>query len=154
MNPNAWTPEQDNLLIAWHFDDGLSMAEVAKKLSERFSREFTRNSCCGRFNRLGLVSDKSSTLRKMRANLEKARVAPRRPRPYKLAYTPKIILSCETLPSEADEPLHLCLDDLNQNTCRWPLGGGPYTFCGHLPMTGLPYCPAHTRLAIQPRRSA
>lgn len=34
--------------------------------------------------------------------------------------------------------------DLNDNTCRWPEGESPYTFCGHKPLQGRPYCKYHT----------
>lgn len=51
------------------------------------------------------------------------------------------------------EPRHLTLSDLNESTCKWPLGDGPFTFCGHAPLKGLPYCAPHQRIGTQdPKR--
>ena len=42
---------------------------------------------------------------------------------------------------------HLSLLELTKQTCRWPQGTGPYTFCGCATMDKLPYCAAHTAQA-------
>jgi GcrA cell cycle regulator len=43
--------------------------------------------------------------------------------------------------------------ELNEDTCRWPIGdpaGSDFYFCGGKPLTGLPYCTHHSRVAYQP----
>ena len=43
--------------------------------------------------------------------------------------------------------------ELNEDTCRWPIGDPATTeffFCGGKPLTGLPYCSYHSRVAYQP----
>jgi hypothetical protein len=48
------------------------------------------------------------------------------------------------------EPLHLDLMQLTRSTCKWPLGDGPYTYCGHPTVEGKPYCPGHVAIAYTP----
>jgi GcrA cell cycle regulator len=43
--------------------------------------------------------------------------------------------------------------ELNEDTCRWPIGDPATTeffFCGGKPLDGLPYCNYHSRAAYQP----
>jgi GcrA cell cycle regulator len=43
--------------------------------------------------------------------------------------------------------------ELNENTCRWPIGdpaSAEFFFCGGQPITSLPYCAHHSRIAYQP----
>jgi GcrA cell cycle regulator len=43
--------------------------------------------------------------------------------------------------------------ELNEDTCRWPIGdpaSAEFFFCGGKPLTGLPYCSYHSRVAYQP----
>ena len=43
--------------------------------------------------------------------------------------------------------------ELNEQTCRWPIGDPSSTdffFCGGQAITALPYCSYHSRVAYQP----
>ena len=43
--------------------------------------------------------------------------------------------------------------ELNEDTCRWPIGDPAtpeFFFCGGKPLGGLPYCNFHSRAAYQP----
>src|SRR5258708_16822240 len=43
--------------------------------------------------------------------------------------------------------------ELNEQTCRWPIGDPSSTeffFCGGQTITSLPYCAYHSRVAYQP----
>ena len=43
--------------------------------------------------------------------------------------------------------------ELNEDTCRWPIGDPATTdffFCGGKPLNALPYCHYHSRVAYQP----
>ena len=47
----------------------------------------------------------------------------------------------------------LSLLELNEATCHWPVGdpsSPEFFFCGGKPLTGLPYCGYHSRVAYQP----
>jgi len=46
--------------------------------------------------------------------------------------------------------------ELNEDTCRWPIGdpgSADFFFCGGQSLTGLPYCAHHSRVAYQPANS-
>ena len=43
--------------------------------------------------------------------------------------------------------------ELNEDTCRWPIGdpgSAEFFFCGGQSLTSLPYCAYHSRVAYQP----
>ena len=43
--------------------------------------------------------------------------------------------------------------ELNEDTCRWPIGDpgtADFFFCGGQALTVLPYCAYHARIAYQP----
>ena len=43
--------------------------------------------------------------------------------------------------------------ELNEMTCRWPIGdpgSADFFFCGGQTVTSLPYCAYHSRVAYQP----
>ena len=43
--------------------------------------------------------------------------------------------------------------ELTEETCRWPIGDpghADFFFCGGPPISGLPYCAYHSRVAYQP----
>ena len=44
------------------------------------------------------------------------------------------------------------IQDLNDKTCRWPIGdpgADDFCFCGRKPVNGLPYCRHHAAIAYQ-----
>lgn len=60
----------------------------------------------------------------------------------------------DTRPIRCDvvmDPKHLSINDLTEETCRWPIGGWPdttpITFCGHWCPKDEPYCDGHQALA-------
>jgi GcrA cell cycle regulator len=72
-----------------------------------------------------------------------------------------LALAWETEPDLEPEPVELVIPveqrrtllELNEDTCRWPIGdpaGSDFYFCGGKPLTGLPYCTHHSRVAYQP----
>jgi hypothetical protein len=44
------------------------------------------------------------------------------------------------------------LEALTAFSCRWPIGDGPYLFCGKARLSGHTYCRACERLAFQVAR--
>jgi len=55
------------------------------------------------------------------------------PRPIK----PRIIEGIEP------ESLKLSITEISDRTCKWPSDDYPYTYCGHKPKLGSPYCEYH-----------
>lgn len=51
------------------------------------------------------------------------------------------------LSPEAPPSLHIGMTELEHNHCRWPYGEGPYSFCGHPKVFGVPYCAFHRELS-------
>jgi GcrA cell cycle regulator len=52
-----------------------------------------------------------------------------------------------------DDANRCSLFELQQWHCRWPIGDptvGDFGFCGNKAVDGLPYCPAHARIAYRP----
>lgn len=154
---SAWTPEIDADMLKLT-QTGTTYNDAATILNAKYGTQFTRNSLIGRASRLGgykprvKPSPEEREARKLareaRRNAErrKARqaqgVKPRRvtPRPEREI----TVLRCAEI-----EPLHISLFDLNKNTCRWPYGEGPYTFCGR-PSDGSTYCAPHFHLSLRP----
>jgi hypothetical protein len=54
----------------------------------------------------------------------------------------------EPQPAERSRPPvgKFTLLDLGADTCRFPIGDGPYLFCGAPPVAGLPYCAGCARV--------
>lgn len=76
---------------------------------------------------------------KRMANRARAKPAPVPPLPAEPPQRP----SCE--------PVGLM--DLTLRSCRWPIGDGPFLFCGAMEAEGAkgrPYCPYHHALAYTP----
>jgi GcrA cell cycle regulator len=60
-------------------------------------------------------------------------------------------LPAEPPPRPSCEPVTLM--ELTLSSCRWPIGDGPFLFCGALEAdgaTGRSYCPYHHALAYTP----
>ena len=134
-----WTDEQSALLTA-NLVEGLSMAENAAEINEKFNTHFTRNAVCGRAYRIGLVSpDKPKVIPQPR----KPRTYKPRPKKFNAEYQ-QLQLRCEEV-----RPDHVALVDLCANGCRWPYGDSPYTFCNQPQLEGTSYCPTHRASSVR-----
>lgn len=49
-----------------------------------------------------------------------------------------------TPPVPKPPPQPCTLDQLTQRSCRWPIGDGPFMFCGATSLDLRPYCQEHT----------
>lgn len=135
--PSTWSGERLALLEKL-WASGLSASQVGSQLGT------TRNAVLGAVQRNGF-----SVLRPPKNVM--VRDATRRKPPRSAAIRPRRHpapppLVCEPLSAEAPspvEPRHLSLIELTAETCRWPYGDGPFTFCGHPPAADKPYCAAH-----------
>jgi GcrA cell cycle regulator len=150
----TWTDERVELLKKL-WSDGLSASQIAGELGG-----ITRNAVIGKVHRLGLsgrAKSPSSSVpraRKPRSHmLRVSRPAMRGNNALALAYDLEPDLEPE--PVELVIPLEQrrSLLELNEDTCRWPIGdpsSPDFYFCGGKAITGLPYCAHHARVAYQP----
>jgi len=95
-----------------------------------------------------------------------APVAKEKPKPAP-THRPPVVTSTFPHPPAPSEPLvdlaevdaaakKLSLLELNERTCKWPIGDpskGEFYFCGHPVAAGKPYCSSHVAAAYQPMSS-
>jgi GcrA cell cycle regulator len=150
--PMGWTDERVELLKKL-WADGLSASQIAAELGG-----ITRNAVIGKVHRLGLSgrakspSSASPRPRKPRASSQMLRVS----RPAirgntALAYDYDLEPEPELLEIPFEQRKTLL--QLNEHTCRWPVGdpgSGDFYFCGGDTGSELPYCGYHCRVAYQP----
>jgi GcrA cell cycle regulator len=152
----TWTDERvETLKKLWA--DGLSASQIAAELGG-----ITRNAVIGKVHRLGLSgrakSPSSSAPRPRKARTHSHMLRVSRPAMRgNTALAHAYELEVEPEPELIDNIIPLgqrrTLLELNELTCRWPIGDPGTTeffFCGGLPATGLPYCAYHSRVAYQP----
>jgi GcrA cell cycle regulator len=151
----SWTDERVELLKKL-WSDGLSASQIAAELGG-----ITRNAVIGKVHRLGLSGRAKSP--------SSAAPRPRRSRPSHLmrvsrpsmrgntalAYAYDVEADAEPEPIENIIPIgqRRTLLQLNEDTCRWPIGdpsSADFFFCGGKPVTSVPYCAYHCRIAYQP----
>ena len=154
----GWTPDRERALTAL-WNDGKSASQIAGILGGGL----TRSGVIGKAHRLKLpartiTSSKPAPRRQKRvgnaggtgAKLAKARAAA--PRSADISEALRAVTASDQsgeryLKSAAwtalpgIEPIGLL--QLNEHTCRWPVGAGPVLFCGARPEAGSPYCAAH-----------
>jgi len=150
----TWTDERVELLKKL-WADGLSASQIAGELGG-----ITRNAVIGKVHRLGLSgrakspSSSAPRVRKPRSHmLRVSRSSMRGNTALALAYDMESELEPEPVELVIPVEQRRSLLELNENTCRWPIGdpsGPEFYFCGGTPITGLPYCAHHSRVAYQP----
>ena len=156
MTTVTWTDERvEQLKKLW--EAGLSASQIAGELGN-----ITRNAVIGKVHRLGLsgrAKSPSSSVprqRKARAHshmLRVSRPAMRGNTALAHAYEYDIEPEPEILDNIIPIGQRRTLLELNEMTCRWPIGDPGSTdffFCGGQTVTSLPYCAYHSRVAYQP----
>jgi GcrA cell cycle regulator len=151
----TWTDERvETLKKLW--GDGLSASQIAGELGG-----ITRNAVIGKVHRLGLSGRAKSP--------SSASPRPRKPRPQHMMRVSRPAVRGNTALAQAFDyeveaepelienviPLgqRRTLLELNEDTCRWPIGDPGTTefyFCGGQSITTGPYCGYHSRIAYQP----
>ncbi len=150
----TWTDERVELLKKL-WADGLSASQIAGELGG-----ITRNAVIGKVHRLGLSgrakspSSGAPRARKPRSHmLRVARPSMRGNTALALAYDTEPELEPEVIDEVIPMEQRRTLLQLNEDTCRWPVGdpsSADFFFCGGKPVTSLPYCAHHCRVAYQP----
>jgi GcrA cell cycle regulator len=157
----SWNDERvETLKKLWA--EGFSASQIAAQLGG-----VTRNAVIGKVHRLGLAGRaKPATASGSGASAARQR-KPRGASPglrvsraavrgntalaqaYEIEFEPEPELSDNVIPLGQRRSLL----ELNETTCRWPIGdpGNPdFFFCGGQTIASLPYCAYHARLAYQP----
>jgi GcrA cell cycle regulator len=130
----SWTDERVALLKKM-WCEGKTAAEIAKELGD-----VTRNAVIGKAHRLRLsnrVSPIQQNNKKPAPKAAEEKPAARRSAP---------------VPAREIEVLGVSMAELKDRMCRWPIGDpreDNFHFCGLESVTGLPYCPEHSRIAYQ-----
>ncbi|MFN3656700.1 MAG: GcrA family cell cycle regulator [Pseudolabrys sp.] len=147
----GWTDERVELLKKL-WADGLSASQIAAELGG-----ITRNAVIGKVHRLGLsgrAKSPSSAAPRPRKARSSGMLRVSRPAMRgntALAYEYEV----EPEPELVEIPMEQrkTLLQLNEHTCRWPIGdpgSGDFFFCGGETAAELPYCAYHSRVAYQP----
>src|ERR1700757_1570452 len=147
----SWTDERvETLKKLW--TDGLSASHIAAALGG-----ITRNAVIGKVHRLGLsgrAKSPSSSVPRARKPRSSGMMRVSRPSmrgntalayEYEMEPEPELI----EIPVEQRKTLL----ELNEKTCRWPVGdpgSREFFFCGGDTVNELPYCSYHSRVAYQP----
>ena len=152
----SWTDERVELLKKL-WSDGLSASQIAAELGG-----ITRNAVIGKVHRLGLsgraksASSAAPRQRKARtsptccaSDAQRSAAIPRLRTPMKIESeaTPELIENIIPIGQRRT------ILELNEQTCRWPIGdpgSADFFFCGGNTLAGLPYCAYHSRVAYQP----
>jgi GcrA cell cycle regulator len=150
----TWTDERVELLKKL-WADGLSASQIAAELGG-----VTRNAVIGKVHRLGLSGRAKSSSsgaprqRKPRSHMMRvSRPASRGANALALSYDMEPEPEPELIENIIPLGQRRTLLELNENTCRWPIGDpatADFFFCGGKPLNALPYCHYHSRVAYQP----
>jgi GcrA cell cycle regulator len=136
----TWTADRVERLKSC-LDAGFSCAEIAREIG------VTRNAVIGKISRLKLTRVKNAM-----AGARERRLAASPPR-RSVVTQHQLLMALRAMPEPepSNGSAHRCsLLELGQEKCRWPIsepGAEDFCFCGDQPVTGLPYCPAHARIA-------
>jgi GcrA cell cycle regulator len=142
----TWTTERIALLKN-RIEAGLSCGQIAREIG------VSRNAVIGKANRLGLSRFKSATAGQLGETGSRKNARPRivtRHRILRALWAKPQLGFAEV---SGDSANRCSLSELQQWHCRWPMGdptAKDFGFCGNKPMDGLPYCPAHARIAYRP----
>jgi GcrA cell cycle regulator len=154
-----WTDERVELLKKL-WQDGLSASQIAAELGG-----VTRNAVIGKVHRLGLSGrgQPTSSIKRQRRSHPTGIRRPRVSTYGNLALKTNL----DVLPDVDLEPARnvvvpiprrLSIFQLNEHTCKWPIGDPgqeSFHFCGHDSLENRPYCEYHAGVAYQapePRR--
>jgi len=139
----AWTDDRiDKLKQLW--GKGNTASQIAQIIGD-----VTRNAVIGKANRLNLsnkISRKSSIHASSAFHKEKSTSLPKKGRRTKF----KSLIIEKNF--EPENPLQL--EELNDNTCKWPIGHpneSNFYFCGRTSLKDFPYCKLHLLYAFQPK---
>ena len=142
-------PEDHDKALKRHFEAGLSFAQIAAKMHAEIQTSYSRNSCIGRANRIGLTQAQKPKPKPEKpevvVHVRKPRTAPK---PIVQEFACDVTTGLRIVDVRTRD---ITIHQLTDATCRWPRGDrAPYTFCGCLPYPGSSYCAEHHALSVAP----
>ena len=147
--------------------EGKSASHIARELSEMAGQELSRNAVIGKLHRMrkaGQIPEgkEPPAQRQQTAARQTASAQSPRKEPAQPAVNGALALETKAQPApraETSPQLEVVAEekglvadimDLNQHTCRWPIGDPGeegFCYCGRRPQSGLPYCEHHAAIA-------
>ena len=142
----SWTPEKEEKLKSL-WKKGHTASQIAGLLGDT-----TRNAVIGKAHRLNLEARAVSKKKHSKVNLENDnRSITKAPRLSRKAQFQALLLDKDFEPENPKK-----LEELTEETCRWPIGH-PYEesfyFCGRTSLNKFPYCKLHVLYAFQPKNA-
>ncbi|MDC0473268.1 GcrA family cell cycle regulator [Pelagibacteraceae bacterium] len=138
----SWTDEKvTKLKELW--SKGHTASQIAEKLGDT-----TRNAVIGKAHRLNLEARAPS---KQSSSVKQENKSPRR-NPQTMSRKSKFQSILLDKNFEPEKPTSL--ENLNETTCKWPIGHPDeesFYFCGRTPDGEFPYCKLHVLYAFQPK---
>jgi len=142
----SWTPDrEEKLKELWK--KGHTASQIANMLGST-----TRNAVIGKAHRLNLEARAVSKKTYTKSNSENDnRQITRAPKLSRKARFQALLLDKNFEPENPKK-----LEELTDETCRWPIGH-PYEenfyFCGRTSLNKFPYCKLHVLYAFQPKNA-
>ena len=139
----SWTDEKVNKLREL-WSKGHTASQIANTLGDT-----TRNAVIGKAHRLDLEARAPSKQTHSFKNKENKQVRRTTTPVSRKARFQSILLDKNFEPENPKS-----LEDLNENTCKWPIGHPneeSFYFCGRKPENEFPYCKLHVLSAFQPK---
>jgi GcrA cell cycle regulator len=135
-HPNSIWADEHSAALTEMLANGKSFAQIAAKLNAQFATSYSRNAVCGKGYRLKLIAPKKV----------KASPKPRKRSPLTVTIKPIPRVEAMRIRCTEIEPRNLTILEVGPDDCRYPLGEGPFLFCGHPQQHESSYCPAHEAL--------
>ena len=142
----SWTPEKEKKLKEL-WAKGYTASQIASLLGET-----TRNAVIGKAHRLKLEARASSKKTTQKINLENNNNTENKTQKISRKARFRALLLDKNFEKENPKSL----EDLTDETCRWPIGHPPekdFYFCGRKPLEKFPYCKLHVLYAFQPKNA-
>jgi len=145
----SWTPEKEKKLKEL-WAKGHTASQIATLLGDT-----TRDAVIGKAHRLKLEARTSSKKTTQKINLENNNNnnnAENKTQKVSRKAKFKALLLDKNFEKENPKSL----EELNDETCRWPIGHPPekdFHFCGRKPLEKFPYCKLHVLYAFQPKNA-
>jgi GcrA cell cycle regulator len=143
----SWTPERERKLQEL-WSKGHTASQIAGLLGDT-----TRNAVIGKAHRLNLEARAASKKTTIKTSNKETNNLPeiKNQKLGKKARFKALLLDKNFEPENPKQ-----LEDLTDETCRWPIGHPPeekFYFCGRKPIDKFPYCKLHVLYAFQPKNA-
>tara|TARA_B100001093_G_C26177133_1_gene738240 strand:+ start:13 stop:507 length:495 start_codon:yes stop_codon:yes gene_type:complete len=139
----SWTDEKvEKLKELW--SKGHTASQIAEMLGDT-----TRNAVIGKAHRLDLEARAPSKQTSTSSSQQSRQVRKHTQPQSRKAKFQSILLDKNFEPENPKS-----LEELNENTCKWPVGHPNeenFYFCGRKPENEFPYCKLHVLYAFQPK---